>query len=316
MREIEKDACEYRDKYNSAEKLGGTHEIQDASWDDGDNQRTSGKLGGDTVLQNIFSAREMAASAAVFRLSAEEESIMENCGCNQNHPLSEDATLTKRQRAAQRVDLPMELDEDDDDELTAALKLSMMSSTEAGAAEEESRTDDSKMEATASTASTVVKENILMGRPVEDTKETTSIKVTARKKMDEDFITQDIIEMVLLSNRDESLGEVTSKQKEAEGAVAELFRCRNKEKVVAALDTLIMMVQNMVENPREEKFKKVRLNNKKFHGTVGSIPGGIKFLLAIGFKDTGNETLGLSRNDPGLLWLGHSILVQVREMAS
>jgi hypothetical protein len=285
---------------------------------------------------------------------------MENCGCNQNHPLSEDATLTKRQRAAQRVDLPMELDEDDDDELTAALKLSMMSSTEAGAAEEESRTDDSKMEATASTASTVVKENILMGRPVEDTKETTSIKVTARKKMDEDFITQDIIEMVLLSNRDESLGEVTSKQKEAEGAVAELFRCRNKEKVVAALDTLIMMVQNMVENPREEKFKKVRgsacsvlfvflrvccesvasqmppgiypttsitsssthtstqvrLNNKKFHGTVGSIPGGIKFLLAIGFKDTGNETLGLSRNDPGLLWLGHSILVQVREMAS
>merc|ERR1712086_645844 len=111
----------------------------------------------------------------------------ENCGCNQNHPLSEDATLTKRQRAAQRVpeplgvtetvvDLPMELDEDDDDELTAALKLSMMSSTEAGAAEEESRADDSKMEAT---ASKVVKESILTGRPVEDTKETTSIKANA-----------------------------------------------------------------------------------------------------------------------------------------
>merc|ERR1712070_812350 len=96
-------------------------------------------------------------------------------------------------------------------------------------------------------------------------------------RLNEDFITFDIVEMILLSNRDPSLGEVSSKQREAESAVTELFRCRSKDKVLAALDTLIVMVQNMIENPSEEKFKKVRLSNKKFKNTVGSVPGGINF---------------------------------------
>jgi hypothetical protein len=48
MREIEKEACAYRDKYNSAEKLGGTHQIQD-DWDETSSARQvkGGKLGGD-----------------------------------------------------------------------------------------------------------------------------------------------------------------------------------------------------------------------------------------------------------------------------
>jgi hypothetical protein len=45
MREIEKEACTYRDKYNSAEKLGGTHQIQD-DWDETSSAK-GGKLGGD-----------------------------------------------------------------------------------------------------------------------------------------------------------------------------------------------------------------------------------------------------------------------------
>jgi len=131
----------------------------------------------------------------------------------------------------------------------------------------------------------------------------------------EDFISSDTVEMILLSNRDSILGEVSSKQKEAEGAVVDLFRCRCKEKVLTALDTLILIVGNIIENPNEEKFKKVRLNNKKFQRSIGAISGGINFLIAIGFKDTGSETLLFSRNDPGLLWLGRSILAQVRELA-
>jgi len=41
-----------------------------------------GKVGGEATLQYLYSAREMAANAAVMRKTQEERVIEENCGCS------------------------------------------------------------------------------------------------------------------------------------------------------------------------------------------------------------------------------------------
>ena len=40
---------------------------------------------------------------------------------------------------------------------------------------------------------------------------------------------------------------------------------------------------NIVSNPLEEKYRKIRVNNKAFRERVESVTGGILFLEALGF---------------------------------
>ncbi|KAA0033313.1 chromatin assembly factor 1 subunit A [Cucumis melo var. makuwa] len=68
-------------------------------------------------------------------------------------------------------------------------------------------------------------------------------------------------------------------------------------KVKRAFQTLLTYVGNVVKNPDEEKFRKIRLSNQTFQDRVGTLRGGIEFLELCGFeKIEGGEFLFLPRN--------------------
>ncbi|CAL5195502.1 unnamed protein product [Lathyrus oleraceus] len=53
-----------------------------------------------------------------------------------------------------------------------------------------------------------------------------------------------------------------------------------------AFETLLVYVGNVVKNPKEEKFRKIRLSNPLFQDRVGSLNGGVEFLELCGFETT------------------------------
>ncbi|XP_065619571.1 uncharacterized protein LOC112039097 [Quercus suber] len=68
-------------------------------------------------------------------------------------------------------------------------------------------------------------------------------------------------------------------------------------KVKRAFQTLLTYVGNVVRNPAEEKFRKIRLSNQSFHERVGALQGGIEFLELCGFeKIEGGEFLLIPRD--------------------
>jgi hypothetical protein len=68
-------------------------------------------------------------------------------------------------------------------------------------------------------------------------------------------------------------------------------------KVKRAFQTLLTYVGNVVRNPDEEKFRKIRLSNQSFHERVGALKGGIEFLELCGFENIeGGEFLFLARD--------------------
>ncbi|XP_059447613.1 uncharacterized protein LOC132179017 [Corylus avellana] len=68
-------------------------------------------------------------------------------------------------------------------------------------------------------------------------------------------------------------------------------------KVKRAFQTLLTFAGNVVKNPDEEKFRKIRLSNQSFQERVGALRGGIEFLELCGFeKIEGGEFLFLGRD--------------------
>ncbi|KAL9258249.1 UBX domain-containing protein [Drosera capensis] len=59
-------------------------------------------------------------------------------------------------------------------------------------------------------------------------------------------------------------------------------------RVKQAFKTLLTYVGNVVRNPDEEKFRKIRLSNQTFQDRVGGLQGGIEFLQLCGFEKTGD----------------------------
>ncbi|KAJ1409560.1 PUB-like domain superfamily [Sesbania bispinosa] len=55
-----------------------------------------------------------------------------------------------------------------------------------------------------------------------------------------------------------------------------------------AFETLLVYVRNVAKNPKEEKYRKIRLSNPLFQDRVGSLNGGIEFLELCGFEKTGD----------------------------
>ncbi|KEH18195.1 putative PUB domain-containing protein [Medicago truncatula] len=55
-----------------------------------------------------------------------------------------------------------------------------------------------------------------------------------------------------------------------------------------AFETLLVYVGNVVKNPNEEKYRKIRLSNPLFQDRVGSLYGGVEFLELCGFERTGD----------------------------
>ncbi|KAK7286822.1 hypothetical protein RJT34_22092 [Clitoria ternatea] len=59
-------------------------------------------------------------------------------------------------------------------------------------------------------------------------------------------------------------------------------------RVKRAFETLLVYVRNAVQNPMQEKYRKIRLSNPLFQDRVGSLNGGVEFLELCGFEKTGD----------------------------
>ncbi|CAG5132850.1 unnamed protein product [Candidula unifasciata] len=59
---------------------------------------------------------------------------------------------------------------------------------------------------------------------------------------------------------------------------------KNKEKVKVCIETLVKYLDNIINNPTEEKFWKIRQTNKVFQEKVAGMKGTEEFLLAAGFS--------------------------------
>lgn len=58
---------------------------------------------------------------------------------------------------------------------------------------------------------------------------------------------------------------------------------KDKEKVKVCVETLTKYLDNLINNPSEEKFRKIRLSNKAFIERVKNLAGTDEFLQAVGF---------------------------------
>ena len=86
-----------------------------------------------------------------------------------------------------------------------------------------------------------------------------------------------------------------------------------------AVDTLVAVLQMILDHPAEAQYRRLRLSNRKFRATLAGAPGAIELLLALGFvrdSSQGAEALVLRRDDPGMLWLGKSALEQATSSAA
>lgn len=59
---------------------------------------------------------------------------------------------------------------------------------------------------------------------------------------------------------------------------------KDKEKVKVCVETLCKYLDNIINNPSEEKFRKIRISNKAFSERVSSMEGTEEFLQAAGFE--------------------------------
>ncbi|GIX70183.1 UBX domain-containing protein 6 [Caerostris extrusa] len=59
---------------------------------------------------------------------------------------------------------------------------------------------------------------------------------------------------------------------------------QNKEKIQIGVETLARYLTNILDNPEEEKYRKIRLNNKVFQERIIGLEGASEFLAAAGFS--------------------------------
>ena len=72
------------------------------------------------------------------------------------------------------------------------------------------------------------------------------------------------------------------------------------------MKNVVLCVQNALENPRDPKFRRIKLQNPAFQHRAGRLPGTLALLESAGFVlrgKGGEQILKLEREDPGLLWL-------------
>ncbi|XP_062550943.1 UBX domain-containing protein 6 [Armigeres subalbatus] len=75
-----------------------------------------------------------------------------------------------------------------------------------------------------------------------------------------------------------------------------VYNCNPKEKYEPCVETLIKCLENIHNNPNEEKYKKIRMNNKMFCEKIKVCEGAVDLLHAAGFAEI---TLD---DEPYLIW--------------
>jgi len=69
---------------------------------------------------------------------------------------------------------------------------------------------------------------------------------------------------------------------------------KNKSKVQKGVETLSRYLTNIIDEPTEEKYRKIRLKNKAFQERIANLEGAFDFLIAAGFTQ---EKLTLDENE-------------------
>lgn len=85
---------------------------------------------------------------------------------------------------------------------------------------------------------------------------------------------------------------------EEKGLTASLIihNCNIKEKADACIETLTKYLENILNNPDEEKYRKIRMSNRIFCEKVKDVEGALDFLLGAGFIEQEID------NEMFLLW--------------
>lgn len=64
-----------------------------------------------------------------------------------------------------------------------------------------------------------------------------------------------------------------------------ILNCNPKEKANACVETLKKYIENIIQNPEEEKYRKIRMSNRVFCDKVKPVEGALDFLLGAGFVE-------------------------------
>lgn len=64
-----------------------------------------------------------------------------------------------------------------------------------------------------------------------------------------------------------------------------IINCNTKDKATACVETLKKYVENIIQHPDEEKYRKIRMSNRIFCEKVGPVEGALDFLLGAGFVE-------------------------------
>lgn len=62
-----------------------------------------------------------------------------------------------------------------------------------------------------------------------------------------------------------------------------ILNCNTKEKSSQCIETLTKYIENIIQHPDEEKYRKIRRSNRIFADKVAPCEGALDFLLAAGF---------------------------------
>lgn len=64
-----------------------------------------------------------------------------------------------------------------------------------------------------------------------------------------------------------------------------ILNCNTKEKSSACIETLTKYLENIIQHPDEEKYRKIRRTNRIFSEKIQPVEGALDFLFAAGFTE-------------------------------
>uniref|UniRef100_A0A8W7Q014 UBX domain-containing protein n=1 Tax=Anopheles coluzzii TaxID=1518534 RepID=A0A8W7Q014_ANOCL len=75
-----------------------------------------------------------------------------------------------------------------------------------------------------------------------------------------------------------------------------IYNCNPKDKAEVCIETLSKCIENIINNPTEEKYKKIRMTNRMFCDKIKVCEGSLDFLHAAGFAEIELD------GEPHLIW--------------
>lgn len=64
-----------------------------------------------------------------------------------------------------------------------------------------------------------------------------------------------------------------------------IHNCNSKEKAEQCIETLTKYLENIINHPDDEKYRKIRMSNRIFDDKIKPVEGGCEFLIGAGFQE-------------------------------